>query len=254
MLPRVVAAGFVVVATAATAYAQAPGDYQGQPSYDSQPTYESQPIMPPGYVSPQPIVVAQPPRPSVMDNRWAIGLAFGHMTLAPKDSPDQKSDFGVGQLSLRFRATLHLELELALGGGREQLQDGTQGDLETKTGMLALRYRFAVEHPWNWWIMGGLGGIQAAPHGSDDQTFKDSERPMGQLGIGLERRWTNFALHAELAGISVGPPKANTQPVYGTGTGAPSTTTQPPAPTGTMMTTSDQLSGGQLTIGASYYF
>jgi len=243
MLPRVVAAGFVVVATAATAHAQAPGEYEGQP------------IMPPGYVSPQPAVIAQPARPSVMDNRWSVGLAFGHLSLAPEGSPDAKTEFGIGQLSVRYRATLHLEIEAVLGGGREQLQDGTQGDTEIKTGMLALRYRFSPEHEWNWWLMGGLGGIQAAPHGSDDQTFKDSERPMGQLGIGLERRWTRFALHAELAAISVGPPKNNDQVVYGTGMGgiAPGTTTQPPTPTGTAMST-DNYSGGQLTIGASYYF
>jgi hypothetical protein len=238
MLPRVVAAGFVVVATTATAHAQAPGEYEGQP------------IMPPSYVSPQPAAVVQPARPSVMDNRWSVGLALGHLGLAPDSSPDAKSEFGIGQLSLRYRATLHLELEVALGGGREQLQDGTQGDLEIKTGMLALRYRFSPEHEWNWWLMGGLGGLQAAPHGSTDQMFQDSERPMGQLGVGLEHRWTRFALHAELAAVSIGPPKANEQPVYGTG--APGTTTQPPAPTGAMST--DNLSGGQLTIGASYYF
>lgn len=250
MLLRVVAAGFVVVAaTAATAFAQAPGDYQTQPSY------EAQPLMPPGYASPQPMVIA-PARPSVMANRWAIGLSFGQLSLAPKDSPDNKTDFGVGQLSLRFRATLHLELELALGGGRERLPDGTQGDLETKTGMIALRYRFAPEQHWNWWIMGGLGGIQTAPHGSDDQTFKDSERPMGALGIGIEHRWDRFALHAELAAISVGPPKQDQQqPVMGTvSPPATTTTTQPVPQTGPTMPTSDQLGGGQLTLGASYYF
>jgi hypothetical protein len=255
MLLRFVAAGFVVVATAATAYAQAPGD---QVPVEQAPVDYSQPIMAPGYVQPQPVMVAPPVRASVMDNRWAVGLSVGQLTLAPKDSPDQKTDFGVGQLSLRFRATLHLELELALGGGREQLKDGTQGDLETKTAMVALRYRFSAERPWNWWLMGGLGGMQAAPHGSDDQTFKDSERPLGALGIGLERRWTNFALHAELAAVAVGPQKNQDQPVvYGTGMGgvAPGTTTTPPQPQGgSTMTTSDNYSGGQFTIGASYYF
>src|SRR5882724_10152117 len=104
MILRVVAAGFVVVATAATARAQAPGEYEGQP------------LMPPGYVQPQPVAIAAPAHESVMANRWAIGFAIGHLAVAPKDSPDpsaDKTEFGIGELSLRYRATLHLELELA---------------------------------------------------------------------------------------------------------------------------------------------
>jgi hypothetical protein len=208
-----------------------------------------------------PVIVAAPPaRESVMANRWAVGMSIGHLGIAPKDSTDssQQTDFGVGELSLRYRATLHLELEVAFGGGREQLKDGTQGDLEAKTGMIGLRYRFCPEGEWNWWLMGGFGGLQVAQHGSTDQQFQDSERPMGQFGVGVERRFHHFALQAELRAIGIGPQKtSDVMPV--TGTVSPpaqttTTTTQPPAPQPTMAATSDQLSGGQVTIGASYYF
>lgn len=244
MLFRFVAAGFLVAGSAATAFAQAPGDYYG-PS--SQPATYSQPdpaLAPPSMVPVQAAAPAAAPIP-VMANRWAIGIAGGHMALAPKDTPDAKTEFGVGELSLRFRATPHLEIEGAFGGGREHNQDGSDGGLDVRTGMLALRYRFSPYQHWNWWLMGGLGGIQVAPHGAPDQVFQDSERPMGQLGVGLEHRWQQFAVHAELRAVHVGQRDNQDTP-----TAAPSkmTTTQPvPMP-------DQDIGGGQLTIGASYYF
>src|ERR1041385_1765481 len=51
---------------------------------------------------------------SVMANRWAVGLSIGSLGISPKDQPDNKTEFGVGSLSFRYRATLHLEIELAL--------------------------------------------------------------------------------------------------------------------------------------------
>lgn len=255
MLRAAAAALFAIAATAATASAQAPGDV---------------PLAPPGEVAPSGapgMIVVAPARPSVMANRWAIGLSVGSLSLAPKATPDDKTDFGVGELSLRFRATLHLELELAVGGGRQNNPDGTQGNLEAHTGMLDLRYRFAAEDHWNWWIMGGIGGISVVPYGATGQQVNDANRSLGMLGIGVEHRWSQFAIHAELSAVGVGPSQnANVQPVVSqppsTTGGAPApgtTTTQPmpppPAPApGMTSTPDDRLSGGQFTIGASYYF
>ena len=235
MLRAATVAILVVAATAATARAQAPGEMPAEAG--------------PGMYAP----VAAAPRPeSVMDNRWAVGLSVGQLTLAPKDTPDDKTQFGVGELSLRVRATPHLELELAVGGGQQQLSDGTQGDLEAHVAALGLRYRFAIEQHWNWWLMGGLGGVSVVQHGATDQQVQDANRPLGELGIGVEHRWHYFAIQAELRAVSVGPMKDQTQPVMGTAS-PPSTTTTTPQPP-VMSTTADHLSGGQLTIGASYYF
>src|SRR5690348_14546158 len=114
---RVLAIATVIAAFAATARAQAPG--------------EMAPAVPP----PPPQFVANCGSSSidVMANRWAVGLSVGSLSTAPKDTPDDKTQFGIGELALRFRATPHLELELAVGGGREQLSDGTQGDAEIHT-------------------------------------------------------------------------------------------------------------------------
>lgn len=195
-----------------------------------------------------PVTVTVPaPEVAVMANRWAVGLSAGSVSIAPKDQPDNKTDFGIGQLSLRYRATYHLELELAVGGGREQLQDGTQGSRETNIGMLGLRYRFCADRHWNWWLGGSIGSISVTQTGATDQEKQDAQRPLGALAIGVEHRWQQFALHAELRAFGVGEPKNQdqTMPVV---TNAQQ---QPPAMTSP---SSDQQSGGMFTIGASYYF
>ena len=237
MVYRLVVASLFV---AATAFAQAPG--------------EVAPVAPPAAApAPAPYSCGYPAYEPVMANRWAVGFSIGSVGLAPKNAPDDQSNFGVGEIALRFRMTPHLEIEAAFGGGRETMKDGTQGNNELSMGVIGLRYRFAVEDRWNWWIMGGLGGLSVASHDATDAERNEAERPIGELGVGIERRFHHFALQAELRGIGVGEPKSeqDAAPVKTTaGTSMATTTTQPPA-----MTAPDQkLSGGQLTIGASYYF
>ena len=219
-----------VILASATAYAQAPGET---------------PMAPPPEATP--CVAAQIP---VMANRWAVGLSVGSLSVAPKDTPDNKTEFAIGELSIRYRATYHLEVELALAGGQQRLQDGTDGNLQVNSGLLGLRYRFAAEHPWNWWVGAGIGGISVTPTGASDQDRKDAQRPMGSLSIGLERRWSQFALHAELRGFGVGQRQQDAAPPPEMPVAAGSSVMNPPpAPP-----SSPDLSGGMVTLGASYYF
>lgn len=187
---------------------------------------------------------------SVMANRWAIGLSVGQMSLAPEDQPDDETAFGIGALALRFRATPHLELELAVGGGREQLADDQQGDLEVNTATLAARYRFRPEAAWNWFVMGGLGGASITRHDATKQERDDATRPLGTLGVGIERRFRHFALQAEARAVGIGEKdrsddKMIEAPVPPSGAKAPTSAPLPP---------SEKRSGGALSIGLSYYF
>ena len=244
MVHRLVLASLFI---GATAYAQAPGDTDMQDGGGA-----------PGQVAP---VAANPcggcpmaasaPR-DVMANRFVVGLSIGSFSLAPQASPDAKSDFGIGQLSFRYRATYHLELELALGGGQEQLMDGTAGDREVQMGSLGLRYRFAAAQNWNWWLMGALGEVSIASKGASDAERKDAQRPMGELGIGLERRFNHFALQAELRAAGTGQTRAERGVM--TTTVGPNGANMAPPPLGTPSSSNDKLSGGTFTIGASYYF
>jgi len=190
---------------------------------------------------------------SVMANRWAVGLSLGSMNLAPDGQSDNQTGFGIGELALRFRATPHLELELSVGGGREQLANNQQGDLEVNTAALALRYRFRPEAAWNWFVMGGLGGASVVSHDATKQERDDATHPLGMVGIGLERRFHHFALQAEARAIGIGDKTRNSDTMAApppAEPGAMATTTPPPVP----VAPSQKQSGGALTIGLSYYF
>jgi hypothetical protein len=227
MSPRLLVLAVVPLFTAATAAAQAPG--------------EMAPTAPP------------PPATSVMENRWAIGLGFGSLGLAPEGNPDAKTEFSIGQLSLRYRATRQLELEVAFAGGRQRLDNGQDGDLAVASGTLGARYRFMPESAWNWWLMAGLGGTTVARHDATKQERDAASHGHGVLGAGLERRFAHFALQVEARLIRVGdkqqtdapPPPAVVMP------GTTGGVAQPPM---TTTTAGGPQSGGSLTIGASYYF
>ncbi|MFT3694834.1 MAG: outer membrane beta-barrel protein [Kofleriaceae bacterium] len=216
-----------LLVSAGSAYAQAPGDNWDEGGGA------------PGMVQPQQVFV--PPDPcnciaNVMENRWAIGLSMGTFGVSPDEGYADTANFDIGQLALRFRATPHLEIEVALGGGHQNYQ-GNQTDLAVRIAELNLRYRFAIHQHWNWWLMAGIGGASMAPDGASDQTVNDNERPLYQFGVGLEHRWTQFALQAELKATALGPAQNNSSTDY-----------MP------YYDSNDTYSGGSFTIGAGYYF
>ena len=249
MVHRLVIASLFI---GATAYAQAPGDPDMDGGYA------------PGQVTPVvttnpcggcPYAAAMSTPRNVMATRFAVGLSIGSFTLAPQDSPDAKDQFAVGQLSLRYRATYHLELELALGGGQEKLMDGTDGDREVQMAAIGMRYRFAAAQNWNWWIMGAIGEVSIASKYAADTERQDQQRPMAELGIGLERRFNHFALQAELRAAGTGETRAehDNPPMVGIDDGGMGGAVKGPSPSDPAAP-KDQLSGGTFTIGASYYF
>jgi hypothetical protein len=193
---------------------------------------------------------ARAPRPSVMANRWALGLSVGSMSLAPERAPDDQTTFAIGELALRFRATRHLELELGAGGGRERTADDQDGELEVGTVTLAARYRFRPEAAWNWFVMGGIGAAAVTRHDASDEQRDAATQPLGMLGVGVERRFRHFALQVEARAVGLAKrddgdtmevrPLAETAKV----------TTIAPSPG----RSDEARSGGSLALGLSYYF
>jgi len=192
---------------------------------------------------------------TVMARRWSVGLSLGSMSLAPEGQPDNKTSFAIGELALRFRATPHLELELAVGGGRERTADNQDGDREVNQAALALRYRFRPEEAWNWFVMGGLGGASVVLHDATKQERDDAMQPLGMLGIGLERRFHSFALQAEARAVGLGERKDRSAPVpMPVPVVEPGAMTSPPLVQTPTTPASEKRGGGSLTIGLSYYF
>ncbi len=199
-----------LLALSATASAQAPGEW-----------------------TPAPV---EPVAPAPRVSRWSVGVSFHETNLSSNES-SAETMFAGGLLAVRYRgAWRHLELELTFGGGRERLDDGSEGPLAMMTGTFAARYRFNPERSWNWWVLAGLGGTTIARHDAPDHEIETAQRPHGVLGVGLEKRWNRFALQFEIRGLSIGQTDEEMEL----------------ADQGAMVPTG--LGGGQLSIGASYYF
>jgi hypothetical protein len=207
----------------ATAFAQAPGEAL-IPVHDT-PT----------------VCATAPELVPVLDNRWSIGLALGGVALTPKGG-STPSRFGLGELAFRYRLGRHLELEAAAGAGGQAQADGTPGGPELREGVLAARWHFRPEHPWSWYVGGGIGVMSIADAGVTQQQRSDAMRPLGELGVGVERRWRHLGLAAEVTAVGIGAVR-DTQAM--------------PATTARMTTgivDSDTAGGVQVTAGASYYF
>jgi len=222
--------GLVPLFASATAFAQAPGET----------TPEDAPAPP----SAVPVIVSDPCSGgiNVMRHRFAVGLNIGGMSLTVADDVAQnETQFRTAELSIRYRATPHFELELLLSGGREVLEDGEDGNLAMGGGTLAARYRFRVNRPWNWWLMGGLGGTVIERHDSTEEARDNAMRSHVAFGVGVERRFRRLAIHAELRGVAMGPRSDDME------------VSTLPAIAQDARTGRD-LSGAQFNLGASFYF
>ena len=257
---RTLALSLAPLLAGSLAHAQAPGDIA--------PQVVVAPVVAPVIVAPSPAAAPAPtvapviaPAPtttvlcggggeeSVMANRWAVGFSLGSMSLAPDAQPDDKTAFALGELALRFRATRHFELELAVGGGRERTADNQDGELAVSTALLAARYRFRPEAAWNWFVTGGLGGAAVTRHDATDQERQDATQPVAMLGVGVERRFRHFAIQAEARAIGIGDKARDDAPMPATDPATAEMTTAPPSPV-----VDQKRAGGSLSIGLSYYF
>lgn len=246
MTPRLLALSLAPLLAAGTAFAQAPGEMSPAPA-------PPQPPPPQGPVAPGAPAGDPCARPPVMAHRWAIGASVGGLAVTPDEAPEgNESQFRVAELAVRYRASRRIELELAMSGGRQVLDDDTEGDLATGSVSFGIRYRFMPEHRWSWWVMGGIGGTVVERHDSTEAERDGAARPLIMAGIGVERRFRRFALQAELRMMGMGQRDDAGDPVPVTGGGV--TSPQPRLPASAVTTQAEQLSGGMFTLGASYYF
>ncbi len=214
----------LVTASAGTAYAQAPGQVYDAP-YESPPTYA------PYYAQP-PVVRAEPPLPG----RLSIGVAMMGSTFQANNIPSATADFEGASFAISYRPWRKVSLELSLGGGRETLAGGMDGELAMGAGTLAARYHFNQQDHWNFWLLFGVGATTIERHDATESEIDRAQRPHVAFGAGLEYRFTSFALQLEVRALGLGQTEEEKmlqdQGVY----------------------TSEGLSGGVVTLGAAYYF
>jgi hypothetical protein len=227
MSPRSWITALVSLAASGTAYAQAPGQAYDDPYYNPAP-----PAYGPYYAQP-PAAVAAPQLPG----RWSIGLAMQGASFEQytAESGDE-ANFEGASFAIGYRPWRKVSLQLSLGGGRQTLEGGMEGELAMGTGTLAARYHFNQQNHWNFWLLFGVGATTIARHDATDDEIDAAQRPHVALGAGVEYRFTNFALQLEVRGLGLGQTEnekmLQEQGVY----------------------TGEGVSGGLVTLGASYYF
>lgn len=173
---------------------------------------------------------APPPRPSVMDRRWAIGVDVGPESYRADVDGAQKVEFGQLELAGRYRIRKAIELGLALHlGGSNQIGLGGL--------YVDFRYRFMAEQKLNVYALASLGVLSVA-HEDASETEKKGRGSL-RIGGGGEYRWSWFALALELRLVGVGENK--------------DLAAMPMETVGYQLARS-KLSGGSLALGANFYF
>lgn len=181
-----------------------------------------------------PVAPAQEAEPW-QQQRWGLGLRVGSLGLA---EGDYEETYGTAGLAARYRMSRRWELELALEGGQQQLEDGSAGDRELSAGTLSVLLHLTPQSRWDWYLLAGLGSSER--HLSGDPNPGD-ERGHLALGGGLEYRFDHLVLGVDVRVLAQ---EADTSEAI-----AASRVSSPGAKT-------EQLDagGGQVTLTGGWYF
>ena len=178
---------------------------------------------------------------------WGLGLHLTSLSLAAQDTPEQQTDYSGGGLQLRYRVAPRWQLELSLDHVREQAEDGTDGDRQLQSVTFAALYHFRPHARWDWYLLAGVGATGDGNPDLSDEAREASQTAHVHLGAGVERRFRHVGIAAELRAVGIAPPEADgSDTPLPIGSDAAMTVPRADEPEG--------ISGGQLTIAATYYF
>lgn len=222
-------AGLAAVANPAAAQSGPPGQCACTP--------------PPGAMGapgPQGWEVAAPAAEPWEAQRFGVGLRFGGIGLEDRadNGSGEKQEFTAAGLTLRYRASRRIELELAFDHGQQQLEDGTSTDLELATFTASMLVHMRPQAEWDWYLLGGIGGNDRRYKGDSDE-YADQRAHLA-LGAGVERRFEHLVLGLEVRALAIGPRDEDDR--------------------GDVITAAkvqdedEGLSGGQISFSAGWYF
>ena len=139
--------------------------------------------------------------------RFGVGLRLGGISLEDRvdngDGDGEKQEFSAGGLSLRYRASRRIELELAFDHGQQQMEDGTTTDLELATVTASMLIHMRPQSEWDWYLLGGVG-VNDRRYKGDPDEYAD-QRAQLALGAGVERRFEHLVLGLEVRALAIGP-------------------------------------------------
>jgi opacity protein-like surface antigen len=183
--------------------------------------------------------------------RFGVGLRLSSISLSPKSDPDSHADFAGGGLQLRYRINARWEIEGAIDGGREQLDDGSEGSTQLSIVTASAIFHLRPHHNWDVYALAGIGGAAAHAEGMDP----DAAPQFGAfvLGAGVERRFRRFGIAAELRVIGLQPSEDDSD--VATDLALPEGSAGmllPPIDDGSAA--DDGIAGGSFSLVGNYYF
>lgn len=181
-------------------------------------------------------VVAPAPAAKPVELRHRIGVSARAVSLGLDDGTT-KSEYGGGGLAVSYRLSRRWELALALDAldASGAPKGARSPDLHSTT--LSARFHLTPYRRWDWYAIAGIGGLHEVPLEGQDHDDVAS-RARVDLGVGLARRFPRWSIAAELHAVGVGPVEQQMTAEKAT----------------TPMATDEGVSGGQLTVAATFFF
>lgn len=183
-----------------------------------------------------PSVPAPAPRPVEFQHRFGVAARGVSLSL---DDGTTKTDYSGGGIALSYRLNRRWEFAATL-----DMLDAPQGpDLHSTT--FEARFHINPLQRWDWYALAGIGALHEVVEADGGNNDQEDPKPRGRFhaGVGLERRFPRWSLAAELRAVGVGPKEEATMDT--------AVMKETPA---SPMATEDKLSGGELTVAASFYF
>jgi hypothetical protein len=185
-------------------------------------------------------------------SKWGIGLRLSSVTFHDPASPEQPTNFGGGGIEIGYRLGARWELTLALGGGQEKLEDGSEGTRQMSEGTLSAKYHLRPYRAWDVVLAAGFGSTAIYEERATDEMREEAAQGHIKLGVAVERRLRRWPV-----GLSIGLSMVGLAPVEEDGDVAEPTRpgSGVPMPDDVNLDDDDEgVSGGELTLGATYYF
>lgn len=199
------------------------------------------------------VAVAAPAASPWWDSRRiGVGLHVGGMSVHPEGDEAAATDFGGGGLHVSYRIAPRWRVELRTDSMQEQLESGEPGDAQLGIVTLGAAFHLTPHRRWDWYLLAGFGGASDAREDATEAEVEASAMGVGYLGVGVERRWGRLGVAAELRAIGLSPADDEDAAAPPAMTDARGATVPGVIDDGDAAR--EPLGGGQLTIGATYYF
>jgi hypothetical protein len=169
--------------------------------------------------------------------RHRIGVSARAVSLGLDDGTT-KTEYGGGGLAVSYRLSRRWELALALDALDASGAPKGAGSPDLHSTTLEARFHLTPHRRWDWYAIAGIGGLHEAP--LEGESHDDvASRGQVNLGAGIARRFPRWSIAAELHAVAVGPLESEMET-------AQKVTTP--------MATDEGLSGGKLTVAATFFF